>query len=104
MQMGKKNNVEVRRHSCPMNYEGSSKGMESTAALLLTIKLYDEKGVAVEEIVADDDSSMKAIVRHSFDEKKERKDLFPDWTHPTTTDGKLKPSTGLLPLHIPEPT
>ena len=72
----KKNNVEVRRHTCPMNYEGSSKGMESTAALLLTIKLFVEKGVAVEEIVADDDSSMKALVRHSYDEKKHEKTCF----------------------------
>eukprot|EP00957_Ditylum_brightwellii_P125567 9571198-Ditylum_brightwellii.AAC.1 len=53
-------------------------------------------------MVADDDSSMKALVRHSYEGKKE-KHLFPLWLWPHTSEGQKKTSTCMLPLHIPEP-
>ena len=77
--------------------------MEADAALLLTVKMFDAKNVEVEKIVTDNDSSMKANVRYSFEEKAQRKDLFPEYQHPRTDNGKLRPSTGILPLHVPEP-
>jgi hypothetical protein len=52
----------VREHDCPRNYEGSSKGMEASAALLLTKEMFQNGNVIIDKIVADDDSSMKAIV------------------------------------------
>eukprot|EP00957_Ditylum_brightwellii_P109013 8316094-Ditylum_brightwellii.AAC.1 len=65
---------KAKRHDCPKNHDGSSKAIESAAALILTVKMYDEEIVLVEAIVADDDSSMKSVVGHSFQEKEARKD------------------------------
>eukprot|EP00957_Ditylum_brightwellii_P070060 5321046-Ditylum_brightwellii.AAC.1 len=76
--------------------------MESAAALTLTVKMYDEENVLVEAIVADDGSSMKAVVRHSFQQKDARKDLSLTYVWPKTGNTKQK-STGQLPLHTPEP-
>eukprot|EP00957_Ditylum_brightwellii_P116419 8880522-Ditylum_brightwellii.AAC.1 len=76
--------------------------MESAAALMLTIKMHKEENILVEAIVADNDSSMKSVVRHSFQEKEARKDLFPTCVWPKTGNTKQK-STGQPPLHIPEP-
>ena len=47
-----------------MNYVGSSKEMEATAALEMVIHIYDEhKGrIYVKEIISDDDSTMRAKV------------------------------------------
>ena len=97
------NGEKAEPHPCPKNYEGSSKAMESDAALELTIRMYEEQHVFVEKIVADDDSTMKANVRHSYEEKEKKKGLFPLWSWPCTTEGQKKTSTGMLPLHIPEP-
>ena len=71
-------------HECPHNYNGSSKGMEAQNALHLTIKMYkDSKSkIFVENIVADDDSSLRALLKHCT---------------PTSKKGKL-------PIEIPEPT
>ena len=33
----------AKKHPCPHNYEGSSKGMEADAALLLTVEMFDAK-------------------------------------------------------------
>eukprot|EP00957_Ditylum_brightwellii_P171618 13065951-Ditylum_brightwellii.AAC.1 len=38
-----------QKNECPKNYEGSSKAMEADAALVLTRKLYNEKGVVLEK-------------------------------------------------------
>lgn len=57
---------EPKAHDCPHNYEGSSKGMESMATLRLVVKAFEEQGVVVGMIMADNDSSMKTIVHHSY--------------------------------------
>eukprot|EP00957_Ditylum_brightwellii_P145608 11086610-Ditylum_brightwellii.AAC.1 len=49
-------------HPCPKNYEGSSRAMEADAALLLTIDMYNNTEVTIENIVANDNSSMKVCV------------------------------------------
>ena len=71
-------------HKCPRNHEGSSKSMEADAALQLIKKIFREYAgrIYVKVIVSDDDSTMKAILKHEG---------------PTSKKGKL-------PLEIPEPT
>ena len=73
---------EPQEHDdCPRNYKtGSSKAMEATAALDLVVELA-AMGVGVEFIVSDDDSTMRAHLKHIG----------------THTGGKL-------PLDVPQPT
>eukprot|EP00957_Ditylum_brightwellii_P193385 14725197-Ditylum_brightwellii.AAC.1 len=89
-------------HPCPQNYEGSSKAMEADAALELTVQMYREHNIYIDNIVANDDSTMKVIVRHLYDEKEKKKIFYPQWSWFLTNDGK-KVSTALLPLYVPEP-
>ena len=66
--------------NCPRNYlTGSSKAMEASAALELLLQLHD-LGVEIEFIVSDDDSTMRAHLKHIGTHKH-----------------------GKLPLHIIEP-
>ena len=69
-------------HICSINHEGSSGSMEAKLALELTTKLFDEsKGrVYLNQIVSDDDSTMRALLKH----------------HDNNTKGKLPP-------YIPQP-
>ena len=54
---------------CVRNYKtGSSKAMEATAALELIITL-DGQGIGVEFIVSDDDSTMRAHLKHIGNDK-----------------------------------
>eukprot|EP00957_Ditylum_brightwellii_P096196 7328268-Ditylum_brightwellii.AAC.1 len=55
-----------KKHKFPKNHDDSSKAMEADACLILTTMLYQEQGVVVDKIVADDDSSIKAVVCHSY--------------------------------------
>ena len=50
----------VAEHLCPLNYAGSSKGMEATAALEMVVKVWDKFNgtVYIKCIVSDDDSTM----------------------------------------------
>ena len=65
---------------CPHNYlTDSGKAMETSAALALLLQLYT-LGVEIEFIVSDDDSMMRAHLKHISANQK-----------------------GKLPLHIPEP-
>ena len=66
----------------PLNYVGSSKAMEATAALEMVIVIYNEHNglIFVMDIISDDDSTMRAKVSHEYNN-----------IH------------GKLPLHIPQP-
>eukprot|EP00957_Ditylum_brightwellii_P143950 10969028-Ditylum_brightwellii.AAC.1 len=77
--------------------------MEADAALELTKMLYMDKPVLLEKIVADNDSSMKTILQHSYKEKESNKALFPNYIWPRTTNRQKKKGLRQLPLHIPEP-
>ena len=68
-----------------MNYRGSSKAMEADGALALVNKLDSDTDskVYVESFVADDDASLRAVLKHE--------------------DSSTKRSKGRLPKHIPEP-
>ena len=94
-----KKEEDPKEHKCPRNYEGSSKGMEATAALRLVKNQYEKNGLIVEYVVADDDSSMRATLRHSFREKQA---VDPAWEWPRIL-GKRCRDVGKLPLDIPEP-
>ena len=58
--------VPAEEHDCPLNYVGSSKGMEATAALEMVIDIYTTHTgrIYVEAIISDDDSTMRAKVSH----------------------------------------
>ena len=59
----------MEHEDCPRNYlTGSSKAMEVSAALEIILEL-DKKGVSVESIVSDDDSTMRAHLKHEDTEK-----------------------------------
>jgi len=64
--------IEPPEHNCPRNYLGSSKGMEPDAALTIYEELfYDSlKKIALQYIVSDDDSSMRALLKHSTNHSK----------------------------------
>jgi hypothetical protein len=82
---------------CPRNYDGSSKGMEAVGAIRSVTRLFDTLGVYIRTYVMDDDSSTKAILRHSY---KARGLGKADW--PRTPSGYKKQDTGQLPLAHPE--
>ena len=69
-------------HQCPLNHDGSSKGMEAEAALEIVCEMNEKHDgkIYVKGIVSDDDTTMKAYLKH------------PD-NHPK----------GRLPKHLPEP-
>eukprot|EP00957_Ditylum_brightwellii_P122149 9315187-Ditylum_brightwellii.AAC.1 len=64
--------------------------MESDASLILTWRLFKEKGVAIEKIVADDGSSMKALLQHSYAEKLDGHNQFPNFTRTRTGNRQNK--------------
>ena len=103
----KRLNKEPAAHKCVKNYEGSSKGMEAHAALELVKHAKRHRGFIVGCVVADDDSSMKALLRHSYTELVAN-NLGYKWPRlcpkkPGTLGVKLR-DTGKLPLDIPEPS
>ena len=54
----------MEHEDCPRNYlTGSSKAMEANSALDIILELH-KKGVLVEYIVSDDDSTMRAHLKH----------------------------------------
>ena len=77
-----KNCSPVEEHDCPLNYVGSSKGMEAKAALEMVTAIFTEHNgrIFVFAVVSDDDSTMRAKVSHES----------------SNIHGKL-------PLHIPQP-
>ena len=95
------NNQNVPLHKCSKNFEGSSKSMEAEGALQLCIKAHN-RSYNIGVIVSDDDSTMRAVLRHSHTDKT-NKDANYKWPRNSKTNIKVK-DTGRLPLHIPEPT
>ena len=59
-------------HDCPRIYSGSSKDMESDTALSLYETIfYDSKNkIALRSIVSDDDSTMRALLKHPGNHKR----------------------------------
>ena len=93
-------------HTCAQNYEGSSKGMESKAALDCCLRIrqitisYGFVNICHVAIVTlDDDASTRAILSHSY---KELIDAGKMETWPLTAKGNRKSDSGKLPLDHPE--
>ena len=65
-------NKEPPDHDCPRNYTGSSKAMEPDAALSLYESMFydSQKKIALRSIVSDDDSTMKALLKHPSNHKR----------------------------------
>ena len=63
---------EPPNHDYPRNYTGSSKAMESDAALSLYESMfYDfKKKISLRSIVSDDDSTMRALLKHPRNHKR----------------------------------
>eukprot|EP00957_Ditylum_brightwellii_P002972 227599-Ditylum_brightwellii.AAC.1 len=98
---------EPAAHKCVKNYEGRSKGMEAHTALELVKNVKHCRGFIVGCIIADDDSSMKALLGHSYTELTANN---PDYKWPRlcpkkpgTLSVKLR-DTRKFPLDIPEPS
>ena len=68
-------------HQCSINWEGGSGAMESALALILVIAIYEEFNglVFIENIVTDDDSTMRSHIKN------------------------IKNGGGKLPDYIPQP-
>ena len=60
-------NVAVEEHDCVKNHFGSSKSMECEAILYLTVDSWMNRSFHFEKICADDDTTMKKILRHNYD-------------------------------------
>eukprot|EP00957_Ditylum_brightwellii_P016098 1212241-Ditylum_brightwellii.AAC.1 len=100
-------NKEPAAHKCVKSYEGSSKGMEAYTALELVEHAKCHRGFIVGCIVANNDSSMKALLRHSYTELVANSPNY-KWPRiypkkPDTLGVKLR-DAGKLPLDIPEPS
>ena len=82
--IARKNGEEPPEHVCPQNYEGSSKAMEADAALTLYKGIYHkyDKKIHLKAVVADDDSSIRALLKHRCNNPKGRlpeEMNEPDW-------------------------
>jgi hypothetical protein len=81
-------------------------GLEATACLDIIVELatkYEELNFVVAGLVSDDDSTMRALLQHSYSKKIIEGTLLPEhW--PQTPGGNDKVDRGQLPLGIPEPT
>lgn len=69
----------AREHRCPRNYEGTSKGMEATVAVLLvkvffddTKRLKDCPPAFIDIVISDDDSSTWAYLQQSLTQRLDR--------------------------------
>ena len=94
--------IKERDHDCPRNFDGTSKAMEAEAALRLCIRAKERK-YTVGIIVSDNDSTMRAVLKHSYKELEK--------AHPQTYIYPRNPKTGAkladkgeLPLDILPPT
>ena len=89
---------------CSRNYSGSSKGMESYAALETTKAIWDGSGknICIREIVIDDDTTTKKLLTKSISELL-LAGILDEWprTLHTKVPRKVKDS-GRLPLDHPE--
>ena len=58
--------VRVTPHICPVNHVGSSGSIEEKLALDLTVEMHTQskRGVFVESIINDDDSTMRLLLKH----------------------------------------
>jgi hypothetical protein len=70
IQTDKTPDVPVKRHNCPKNHDGSSKGMEAKGALdcLLSVWTHSEICAFIDIVCIDDDATTKAYLTHRFED------------------------------------
>jgi hypothetical protein len=84
---------------CPKNCPGSSKGMEAAGAARIATRLFlnDKDKCYIAHLVTDDDSSVRKILTHSYEDLTDSlQATIDDW--PGYANGKKKPDNGLLPI------
>jgi hypothetical protein len=94
---------DIPTHNCTKNYDGSSKGMEATAALEMVKEIFDNENIQafVSEMVLDDDASTRALLSHCLSELLQK---VKDYEWPLDSNGKKIPKTkdvGKLPFDHP---
>jgi hypothetical protein len=93
--LGREHEADV----CPRNYAGSAKGMEAAGAAKIVSRLFGNNTdkCFVRKLVTDDDSSVRKILTHSFQEMvTDLRMTTAQW--PRYEDGRKKPDNGQLPL------
>ena len=96
-----KNSYEAEPHDCPFNHTGSSKSMESLAAIELLKDLWYNKQTAVSGLVTDDDCTTRTITKHRIQDKIDA-GLMKQEDWPLNDKGKPVDDNGQLPLDVPE--
>ena len=55
---------EAEEHECPKNFKGISKSMEASAILNMVEDAFLNRFFVIDIIVSDDDSTMRAVLKH----------------------------------------
>jgi len=97
-------NTPPPAHKCVVNHVGSSGSMEPSAVLDMCVHSFNNKRVNTNLIVTDDDSTIKAKLKHSNADHMAKHNLT---RAPTTinSNGNVvpRPDHGRLPINFPEP-
>jgi len=100
-----KNGEPCRPHACRKTWGGSSGAMEPVALLKMFKELYTSYQVIVEQIVTDDDSSIKSKLKWSNDDwMTNTNSLEPPYVYAKDGKRSVRPDYSRLPRHMPEPT
>ena len=91
-------NIPHEQDFCSKNYDGSSKGMEAYAGEYHTTNIWNNYNAFIGECVMDDDSSTRAIMRHSH---RRRLELGTMLSLPLTAKGNVSKDNGKLPYAHP---
>jgi len=95
---------EVPAHECALNFEGSSGAMEPVAVLDMVVDLCRKQQVTTKTLITDDDSSVKAKLKHSNPDHMAKHGL----TRAPRTINKNgnevpRPDKGNLPIDMQQP-
>ena len=64
----KEKNAILPPHECPKNHLGSSKSMECEAIFRMVLEAHRDLNYTIAVIISDDDSNMRANLKHSYKE------------------------------------
>ena len=96
-------------HKCTHNHDGSSGSMEPQACLEMVTMLFDKYHCIVDKTCADDDTSVRSLLKWSNADYMKVNNTTEPPTVPISkgpNKGKMqvRPDRGKLPCHVPEPT
>jgi hypothetical protein len=106
--MNKNPGVEVPLHVCRRNHDGSSKAMETKAAVELLVDSFTNKHVVIAKLCCDDDSSIRSTCQWSNADycKNNNTTVIPKVPiskGPNKGKPQVRKDNGKLPGHVPEP-